>query len=222
MLQNISEIEYISDSQELRSNTWTFCIYPDDSAPDNYEKIISNWLIPVLMSPIHDKDINGNGMEKKKHIHLMLYFGKGANKSYKQVMKYVNQVNGCPCEVVHNSVGLIRYFIHKDNPDKFQYSISDLKSFYGFEYSQAFETSNDENVLFDYIEKFCEDNRIYNYYQLTLILKRAGLINELNFLRRHSMHIRYYLTDKYQVMRRLGYLHDLDQNFINPKDIEIN
>lgn len=222
-MQNICVVEYESESKELRSNVWTFCIYPDDSCPPNYLQIIDNWHIPTLISPVHDADISGNGMEKKKHIHVMMFFGTRANKSYNQVMKYVEKLNGCPCEVVHNSVGMIRYFIHKDNPEKSQRSkgmdrdwvVDDLKSFCGFEYLSAFENNfTDENRYFNFIEEFCEDNKIYNYYQLTLYLKQHGLINELNFLRRHSTHIRFFLTDKYQVLKRLGYISTLDEDFV--------
>lgn len=207
-MQNISEIEYISESQELRSNLWTFCIYPGDSLPSNYLNIIDNWHIPTLISPCHDKDVNGNGMEKKKHIHVMMFFGARANKSYNQVMKFVKELHGCPCEVVHNSVGMIRYFVHKDNPEKHQYSITDIKSFCNFEYLDAFETMSDENAIYSWLEDFIEDNYVYNYYQLSILLKKNGQLNELNFLRRHSMHIRYFLTDKYQVMKRKDMLRD--------------
>lgn len=214
-MQNISEIEYVSESKELRSNCWTFCIYPDDSLPENYLSIIDQWHIPVLLSPVHDSDVNGNGMEKKKHIHVMIYFGSGKNKSYPQVMKYVEKLNGCPAEVVHNTVGMIRYFVHRDNPEKHQYKIEDLKSFCCFQYLEAFENNaTDENKYFNFIEEFCEDNQIYNYYQLTLKLKDCNLINELNFLRRHSTHIRFYLTDKFQVLKRLGYIQSLDEEFL--------
>lgn len=213
-MQNISEIQYVSESQELRSNTWTFCVYPDDSLPSNYLEIINGWGVATLLSPVHDSDLNGNGMEKKKHIHVMLYFGKGANKSYKQVMKFVERLHGCPCEVVHNSVGMIRYFIHRDNPEKYQYRLEDLKSFFGFQYLEAFENNaTDENAYYDFLEDYCEDNMIYNYYQLTISLKRHGLKNELNFLRRHSTHIRYVLTDKYQILKRLDKLTNEDKLF---------
>ena len=215
-MQNISVVEYVSESQELRSNTWTFCIYPE-SMPNDYLQIIGSWCIPTLLSPVHNSDLNGNGMEKKEHIHVLMYFGKGANKSYLQVMKFVEKLHGCPCEVVHNSVGLIRYFIHKDNPEKHQYSIDDMRSFFGFEYLSAFQNNLiDEDRFFNFIEEFCEDNRIYNYYQLTLLLKRDNLLSELNFLRHHSTHIRFFLTDKYQIMKRLGMLQQLDESFAYP------
>lgn len=223
-MQNISEIEYVSESEELRSNTWTFCIYPDRSLPKDYLSIIGSWCIPTLLSPVHDADVNGNGMEKIKHIHVMIYFGKGANKSYTQVMKFVEKLNGCPCEVVHNSVGLIRYFIHKDNPEKAQYSIDDMKSFFGFQYKEAFDnTIADEDIMYNFIEDFIEEHFVYNYYQLTKALKKHNMINELNFLRRHSIHIRSYLTDKYQILKRLDKLNNEDRLFIeDEKEVESN
>lgn len=221
-MQNISEIEYVSDSQDLRSNTWTFCIYPDRGLPSNYKEIIGSWCIPTLLSPVHDSDVNGNGMEKVKHIHVMMYFGKGANKSYSQVMKFVEKLDGCPCEVVHNSVGLIRYFVHKDNPEKVQYDIKQMQSFFGFQYMEAFNNNiADEDLLFDFIENFIDDHFVYNYYQLTKSLKEHGMINELNFLRRHSMHIRYFLTDKYQILKRMDKLDDEKIKF-NISEVEKN
>lgn len=218
MSKNIAEKEYISESQELRSNLWTFCIYPE-SIPNDYLRILqSEIIVPTLLGPLHDADINGNGMEKKPHYHVMMYFGKGKNVSYTQVMRYVKKLNGCPCEVVTNSVGMIRYFIHRDNPEKSRRSqgmdrdwkIEDLLSFHGFEYLDAFESKSDENEYYKCIEQFCEDNNIYNYYVLTEALKGALLTDELNFLRRHSIHFRAYLLDKYNIIKRLTTPDDVD------------
>lgn len=214
IMQNISVIEYESESKDIRSNLWTFCIYPD-SWPENYLNIIDNWHIPVLISPLHDSDVNGNGMEKKPHIHVMIHFGARANKSYQQVMKYVEKLHGCPCEVVHNSVGMIRYFIHRDNPEKAQYKLEDLKAFCGFEYLEAFETSTDENMLFAKLEDLIDTYSIFNYYQLVLNLKDLEMIQELNFLRRHSTHIRFLLTDKYQILKRANKVSEIEGQFLN-------
>lgn len=186
-MHNISVIEYESESKELRSNLWTFCIYPDDSLPDNYLTIINSWVIPVLLSPVHDSDVNGNGMEKKKHIHVMMHFGARANKSYDQVMKFVDQLHGCPAEVVHNSVGMIRYFVHRDNPEKYQYQVEDMTSFFGFQYLEAFNSISDEDQLYKRVEDIILENKIFNAKILTLYLKKHNLIDELRFARRHTI-----------------------------------
>ena len=196
-----NEIEYESESQDLRSNCWTFCIYPGDSLPENYLNIIQNWHIPTLLSPVHDSDVNGNGMEKKKHIHVFMYFGKGANKSYDQVMKFVNKLHGCPCEVVNNSVGMIRYFIHADNPEKFQYDINDLVSTSGFRYMDAFNDVSTEDQIYDAIETFIKDSEIHNYFVLINKMKEANMKTEVNFIRRHSIHVCKYLDGAYQTRK---------------------
>lgn len=198
-MENFSEKWYDSESKELRSNCWTFCVYPSDSLPDNYLNIIDNWHIPTLLSPVHDSDKNGNGMEKKKHIHVFMYFGKGANKSFSQIMTFVKKLGGCQPEVVANSVGLIRYFVHKDNPEKAQYHIEDLKSFAGFEYLDAFETNFDDELRYDFIESFIKDNDIHNIFVLVNMLKSQNLKNELNFLRRHTIYFDKYLNGLYQI-----------------------
>lgn len=198
-MENFSEKWYDSESKELRSNCWTFCVYPDDSLPENYLTIIDNWHVPVLLSPVHDMDKNGNGMEKKKHIHVFMYFGKGANKSFEQVKKYVMKLGGCQPEVVNNSVGMIRYFVHRDNPEKAQYKIDDLKAFAGFEFMDAFTNNYDESLLYDFIEGFIKDNDIHNIYVLVNALKCGNLNNELNFLRKHTIYFDKYLNGLYQL-----------------------
>lgn len=198
-MENFSEKFYDSESKELRSNCWTFCVYPDDSLPDDYLNIIQNWHVPTLLSPIHDKDKNGNGMEKKKHIHVFMYFGKGANKSFNQVMKFVKKLNGCQCEVVNNAPGLIRYFVHKDNPEKAKYSINDLVSLSGFEYLEAFENNYQQELIYDFVEDFITDNDIHNIVVLIRSLKKANLKNEVQFVRTHTIYFSKFLDGCYQL-----------------------
>lgn len=194
--ENFAETFYDSESKELRSNLWTFCVYPGDSLPKDYLNIIDNLHIPCLISPVHDADKNGNGMEKKKHIHCMIYYGKGANKSFDQVSKVVKKLGGCQPEAVMNSAGLIRYFIHRDNPEKARrskgmdrdWTVEDLKGFAGFEYMDAFETQASDNAIYEYIEQLILDERITNFASLIMHLRNSNLKTELNFIRRHSIY----------------------------------
>lgn len=205
-MDNFAEKFYDSESKEVRSNLWTFCIYPNDSLPENYLNIIQNWHIPTLLSPIHDADISGNGMEKKKHIHVMIYFGRGANKSFCQVSKYVKKLNGCQPESVGNGPGLIRYFIHRDNPEKAQrskgmnrdWNIYDIISFSGFEYLEAFDNANSDDIIYESIESFITNNDIHNYFILVNLMKKANMKTEVSFIRRHSIHFVKYLDGSFQ------------------------
>ena len=113
-----------------RSSKWAFIAYPD-SVPDNWKEIIKSYHIPVAISPLHDKDLNPTGEEKKAHWHIMIEFE--SMKSYEQVREITSQLNGTIPQIVHSPIGMIRYFIHKDNPEKFQYDWADITVYNGFD-----------------------------------------------------------------------------------------
>ena len=52
-----------------RTNLWTFCIYPGDSAPEDFFQIIQSWHIPCLLSPTHDPEDE----DTKDHIHRFCF-----------------------------------------------------------------------------------------------------------------------------------------------------
>lgn len=181
-----------------RSNTWGCVIYPDDSCPDNYIQIIQNWHIAALLSPIHDKDKNGDETEKKKHIHLLIYFGVGQNKSLNQVRQFTDQLNGTIPIIIHNTNAMIRYFIHKDNPEKIQYDINDIVSLSGFEYRLAFENYTTDEQLYCAVEDVIKKEAIYNLVTLEIYLKQHNMNYELMFCRKHIGYFNYYLNSMYQ------------------------
>ena len=59
--------------KRITGRTWAFVIYPD-SLPSNWEEIILNTGLPMAISPLHDKDINPDGTEKKPHYHVIIYY----------------------------------------------------------------------------------------------------------------------------------------------------
>lgn len=184
--------------KERRSNLWTFIIYPEDSCPSDYLSIIGSWVVPVLLSPVHDADKNADQTEKKKHQHVMIYFGSGQNKSLNLVKPFADQLNGTRPFPVESANSMIRYFIHKDNPEKAQYKIEDLKAFAGFEYLQAFENYATEEQMYNYLENFIRDLGIYNYATLLIALNEHNLSYEAMFVRKHTMFFRAYLDGMYQ------------------------
>lgn len=189
----------MSTSQK-RSNLW-ICVFYPDSAPKDYQSIIQSWHLPVLISPVHDADLNADGNEKKQHIHLMIDFGSGQNKSYDQVFNYTNQLKGTIPIICHNRNSMIRYFVHEDNPEKHHYDRSDLISFGGFDYSPAFENYSSEEQMYKCVEGLIYDNVIYNYAVLCKYLFKSGRHYELMFVRRHSLHFNSLLNGQYQLIQ---------------------
>lgn len=184
-----------------RSNVWTFVCYPGDSLPENYIQIIDNWHVPTLLSPVHNKDKNGDESEKKKHIHVMLYFGSGANKSFNQVKKLSDQLGATRPEIVRSTNSLIRYFIHRDNPEKAQYRVEDLRAYGGFEYLTAFENYTNDEQCYKFIEDIINSEVIYNLHTLVVELRRRNCNYEAMFVRKHTIYFRSYLDGVYQKIK---------------------
>lgn len=124
-----------------RKRNFATVIYPE-SCPENFKEIISDWHVPAFLSPLHDKDKNANGEDKKPHYHLLVMFrGKKTKESVRQMF---DEVCGVGVEDVLSLDGYARYLCHLDNPEKAQYKKSDVKEFGGAEYEKLILRSSDE------------------------------------------------------------------------------
>lgn len=107
--------------KDERIRNWTFLVYPE-SAPKKWRDILDELHIPWIESPLHDKDDNADGEQKKPHWHILLLFeGK---KSYEQVKEITEKLNSTIPQKCASAKGLVRYMAHLDNPEKFQYDRS--------------------------------------------------------------------------------------------------
>ena len=56
----------------LKGRNWAFVMYPE-SMPDNWYDLLQATGLPFAISPLHDKDLNPDGSQKKAHYHVMTY-----------------------------------------------------------------------------------------------------------------------------------------------------
>lgn len=110
-------------SKDGRYRNWLFIVYPE-SAPSDWRSVIDELLVEWVESPLHDKDVNPDGTQKKPHWHVLLLFS--GSKSYEQILEITHKVCGSPPVSCSSARGTIRYFAHLDNPEKAQYSQSDI------------------------------------------------------------------------------------------------
>ena len=126
--------------KDNRNRNWTFILYPE-SAPNNWYEILEQKMLNFAVSPLHDRDIldNGTGEVKKEHYHILLCF-KG-NKSFEKIKEITEELN-CPIpQPVANFQGMIRYFVHRDNADKAQYNIEDIRVHGDIDIVSPFQTA---------------------------------------------------------------------------------
>lgn len=118
-----------------RTRIWSAIVYPE-SAPENWRELLDDEHIEWAESPLHELDVNPTtGEQKKPHWHIVLAFD--GPKSYEQVASLLEPLN-CPAPRKCASLkGAVRYFIHLDNPEKYQYSRYDIVGHGGFDVAAA-------------------------------------------------------------------------------------
>lgn len=153
-----------SGNKETRTRNWTVIVYPE-SAPEHWRDILDDEHLEWIESPLHDKDINADGTEKKPHWHVLLMFG--GVKTYEQVKEVTDKLNAPIPTRCHNAKALVRYMAHLDNPDKAQYKVSDIKSHGGVDLSEMLRPSSSERytLIADMI-KFIKENDVIEFQDL--------------------------------------------------------
>lgn len=157
----------MADKQQ-RTRNYATIIY-EDCAPANWREIIESWHVPCFISPLHDKDINPNGEPKKAHRHVQLLFDNV--KTAQQAIDLFKQINGVGCEVINSARSYARYLCHLDNPDKYQYSPSDVVQIGGADYLNVTDSYSDQVAALMLIEDLAEENNIYSYSGLCRFLR---------------------------------------------------
>ena len=147
-----------------RTRNWTIVLYPD-SAPENWREKFDDMHIEWIESPLHDKDINANGESKKAHWHILLMFS--GVKSYEQVKDITDVLNAPIPQRCHNAKAMVRYMAHLDNPDKAQYSVSDIKAHGGVDLAEMLRPSSSERytIIRDMIS-YVKSNGIAEFQDL--------------------------------------------------------
>lgn len=149
--------------KDNRYRNFATVIYTD-SAPLDFQSLISSLHIPCFLSPYHDKDFNPDGEPKKPHYHLLLMFeGK---KSISQVQDLLSNISTVPVEIVDSLRGYARYLCHLDNPEKAQYDIELVRSFTGADYNAIIGLATDKYKAVGEMIAFVDEHAISAFSDL--------------------------------------------------------
>lgn len=147
-----------------RTRNWTMVLYPD-SVPDMWRTILDDYHVAWIESALHDKDVNPDGTQKKPHWHILLMFD--SVQSFEQVEDISDKLNGARPEKVKSVKGLIRYFGHLDNPEKYQYGLDSIICHQGADIGDLLlPTRTDMLNMLNEIRVFIKDNDIRYYDDL--------------------------------------------------------
>ena len=156
---------------ERRNRNFATIVYPD-SAPEDWETILSLEHVPAFVSPLHDADVNNDGVIKKSHYHVLIMFS--ALHTYSQAQEIFEKIGGVGCESVRDARAYSRYLCHLDELDKVHYSLSEVRSFGGADYQSVINLATDKYIIVNDILNYCSDNNVYNYADLVDYCRREN------------------------------------------------
>lgn len=161
----------MAGKQDTRTRNWTFFVYPD-SAPANWREILDELHVPWIESPLHDKDHNeADGEIKKAHWHILLMFS--SKKSYQQILEITGQLNSPNPQKCTNVKGIVRYFAHLDNPEKFQYDKSEIIGHSGADVATYLSATTKER--YELINEMMEFANVNNITEMKDLLNYARI-----------------------------------------------
>lgn len=161
----------VKKSNTGRTNVFATVVYPD-SAPADWMDILRDTHIRTLISPLHDKDKNPDGTQKKPHYHVMVMFDTKKNFDT-QVKPIFDRIHAVGREEVLSTRGYARYLCHKDNPEKYQYDESEVTAMNGACYRTMIELPIDDLAIVEEIIDYIEEHDIYSFRELTLWCKAS-------------------------------------------------
>ena len=191
---------YDSPADKGKSRTWIMLLYPDN---EDHQKIITEIPkdFPSAVWCSHDCDVNTDtGELKKEHIHYVLYFPNDVYKThitkkyawYAEIDRWVK-----PAKNIRKRV---RYLLHADDPDKYQYPIEALEGnvehYIKYFDSKSKEKSDVTKILFlikyqtpfslmDMVQKI-NDMDCYDTYRRAAYTFNALLKEQIDFLKQNE------------------------------------
>lgn len=170
----------------MKGRNWAFVMYPE-SMPENWFEILEKTGLPFAISPLHDKDLNPTGEEKKPHYHVICQYSN--TTTAKNVKENVcDKVNGTIPIKLESIKGMYRYHLHLDNPEKYQYDDRDRIFINGFDVSNVNAlTQTEVQKIKKEITNFIIDNDILEYSDLLEILLDNDLNNMFIVASSHTM-----------------------------------
>lgn len=152
-----------STSGSGRTRNFATVVYPE-SAPENWQELLSDLKVPAFISPLHDQDINPGGEKKKPHYHVLIMF-EGV-KTMEQAEELFKLIGGVGNEKVQSIRGYARYLCHLDNPEKAQYKQEDVRCLGGADYVSTIGLALDRYKAIGEMIDYCVENKIYSYAAL--------------------------------------------------------
>ena len=181
--------------KNIKKRNWAFVLFTD-SAPEDWRERLQKTGLQCAISPLHDRDVNPDGVAKKPHYHVILAYS--GPTSYNVVKTLTDSLNQPIPQALEKIRGYYRYFTHKDNPEKAQYEESDIRAINGFNIADFEELTRSEVVqIKKSLQSFIRQRGIFEYADLMDILQDEEMNVEYEVASSNT-----FFFDKYIASRR--------------------
>lgn len=194
----------------IKSRAYWFIVYPD-STVDNWIDIIKEYHISFIISPLHDKDINADGTQKKPHYHVLLIFPNTTTPTLaNDICSAINGVRPpkdrfFACSSISSCA---RYLIHRDDADKYQYDVNDVYCYGDISYLEAMASNYEVNNTIDLMKLFIEQHRIVSIPLFTAYCREYSPEWSYILNSQHSLKIERHIKSEFFVCKELNVYYD--------------
>ncbi len=148
-----------------KTRNWAFVLYPE-SAPDGWQDLLADTHIPAFISPLHDRDIDADGVIKKAHYHVVIMSDGPItqNRANELIEPFCGTKSA---EHIKSLRGYVRYLAHLDNPDKAQYDPAEIIALNGADLADLLKPNTSDNYrIIGEIMCYCEESEIHEFAAL--------------------------------------------------------
>jgi len=145
-----------------KSRCYASILYPE-SAAENWLQVLESLHIKIMISPLHDRDLNKDGSLKKAHYHILMIFP--SVKSREQIQEITTSIGSVGQERVLDPVSMALYLTHRNSPNKIQYPSEDVICF-NCDYSRFIANERDISDVIGEIIDFIEGENLRSFADL--------------------------------------------------------
>lgn len=150
--------------KDIKGRSWAGVVYPESMNLDWIE-ILEKTHLDVFISPLHDKDKNPDGSIKKEHWHVLIMWDNPT--TWSNAKSLFDSIGGVmDPHKVESVSGYARYLLHLDNPEKFQYDRTELRTLGAADYNEIIQktqvTKRTARELFAFVRR----TRVKSFGQL--------------------------------------------------------
>lgn len=208
-----------------RHTAWACILYPESTDIERFILAAKRFHVASALSPLHafdeydeadlddyltrekEKWLNEGerrpivGVRKKEHYHWMVTFGrqkKSAAQVLKMIEKYAPTVKYV--EPVTSVAKYLQYFTHQNDPDKYQYSPNDVRSFCGFDLSPLWSVTEAQEVEgMTVIIGWCREYGLVNWCDVVDLVLELGNAEYVTAMRQNQYLIKSYCESLHEV-----------------------